>query len=222
MITLALTTSTSQGGLALFKGKNPNPIFEETWTNRQGKSDLGVSILNTALKEVGEPHSNISGILLDIGPGSFTGCRVSCAVAKALAFDLDIMIHTISSLEVLHFQNCGETKGQRLSVINAHRGLYYVWDSEAKATALLTKAALEMKIEALLKDGGSQNFIAGDFDFSEFPLLRGKKEEISSKNFPLPRAMGEIYFQMAGVYKQTAWTEVEPNYIRAPDAVINR
>jgi tRNA A37 threonylcarbamoyladenosine modification protein TsaB len=135
---------------------------------------------------VGEPHSNISGILLDIGPGSFTGCRVSCAVAKALAFDLDIMIHTISSLEVLHFQNSGETTGQRLSVINAHRGLYYVWDHEAKATALLTKADLEMKIEALLEAGGNQNSIAGDFDFSEFPRLRGKKEEISSKNFLLP------------------------------------
>ncbi|MFN2471075.1 MAG: tRNA (adenosine(37)-N6)-threonylcarbamoyltransferase complex dimerization subunit type 1 TsaB [Gaiellaceae bacterium] len=63
-----------------------------------------VSVLedaNALLEEAGRNPSDLGGVAVGIGPGSFTGVRMGVATARALAFALDIPVAGVSTLRVL-------------------------------------------------------------------------------------------------------------------------
>ncbi|MBI4126211.1 MAG: tRNA (adenosine(37)-N6)-threonylcarbamoyltransferase complex dimerization subunit type 1 TsaB [Deltaproteobacteria bacterium] len=66
--------------------------------------------------------SDINGIIVGIGPGSFTGLRVGLAAAKGMALSLGIPIVGVSSLDVLE-QSLGG--GMVVPLIDARRGEIY-------------------------------------------------------------------------------------------------
>jgi tRNA threonylcarbamoyladenosine biosynthesis protein TsaB len=57
--------------------------------------------LQTLLKQVRWPVQSLTGVVVSIGPGSFTGIRIGMAAARALAQSLHIPIVGISSLETI-------------------------------------------------------------------------------------------------------------------------
>lgn len=95
---LAVDTSTSQAGLALYDG---GVLAEEVW--RAGR-DHGKSLMPAVaatLARVGRGPGDLTAVAAARGPGSFTGLRVGLAVAQGLAVALTIPLYGIGSLEVL-------------------------------------------------------------------------------------------------------------------------
>ena len=83
------------------------------------------SIIMVKIKEAfdkcGIKPSNLNGIFVVNGPGSFTGIRVGLTVAKVMAYTLNIPLFKLSSLEVM--TSGFDTKV--MALINARRGYVF-------------------------------------------------------------------------------------------------
>lgn len=64
--------------------------------------------------------SDLKGIILSAGPGSFTGLRIGYSFAKGIAHALNLPIIEIPTLDIWAYQ-LGQTELPVLSFINAHR-----------------------------------------------------------------------------------------------------
>ena len=72
-------------------------LVEHVFSDR----DEFANMVAQALRDVHLPPPELTGIAIGIGPGSFTGLRVSLAFAKGMARGLSIPVYPISSLKVL-------------------------------------------------------------------------------------------------------------------------
>jgi tRNA threonylcarbamoyladenosine biosynthesis protein TsaB len=77
--------------------------------------------------------SDLAGIVVVAGPGSFTGIRVGMAVVKAMAEAANLPVVTVSRLALL-----AELGKASTSVLDAHRGQLYcgMYGAEAKEMLL--------------------------------------------------------------------------------------
>jgi tRNA threonylcarbamoyladenosine biosynthesis protein TsaB len=82
-------------------------------------------LLERFLRENEDLHGPIGAIAISIGPGSFTGLRVSLALAKGIAFARAIPIWPVSSLRVLA-ANARDSARIIASVIPARKGECYL------------------------------------------------------------------------------------------------
>jgi tRNA threonylcarbamoyladenosine biosynthesis protein TsaB len=96
---LAVDTSTRVIGVALYDGIRVHR--EVTWLSRNHHTvELGPAVA-TALEQVRVDGGRLKAIGVAIGPGSFTGLRIGLALAKGLAFSLQIPIVGIPTLDAL-------------------------------------------------------------------------------------------------------------------------
>lgn len=82
--------------------------------------DTAMPALDKFLKDAGIKTADINEIIVDVGPGSFTGVRIGVTIAKMLAYTLNITIKTITSLE-LYSLNYDE---EVLMSFPDHKGYY--------------------------------------------------------------------------------------------------
>ncbi len=99
MLLLALETSSSQGGLALFKGAE-QLAFKEFPKGLVHGREITV-YLDELMVNSGFSPSDLETIAVSAGPGSYTGIRVGVTVAKTLGYALNCGVMLVSSLEVL-------------------------------------------------------------------------------------------------------------------------
>jgi tRNA threonylcarbamoyl adenosine modification protein YeaZ len=95
MTYLILDTSTDQCLIAL--AKENQIIAEEIFTHGNLLSQRLLPSIRALIETHIQSPKNLSGIAFGIGPGSYTGTRLGVAVAKSLAFGLQIPIKTFSS-----------------------------------------------------------------------------------------------------------------------------
>jgi len=93
---LAMETSAPMGSVALVRGRQ---ILARQFLPRQGEhaSHL-VPAVERVLDEAAVSRSEIDGILVGKGPGSFTGVRIAAATARGLALGLGVAVWPWSSL----------------------------------------------------------------------------------------------------------------------------
>jgi tRNA threonylcarbamoyladenosine biosynthesis protein TsaB len=94
---LALDTSTSVGSVCV--GKGSRVVAESVMLGQGAHSADLIPSIGGVLGEAGVGLSELSGLLVGAGPGSFTGVRVAAATVKGLAHALGIPLWAVSSLE---------------------------------------------------------------------------------------------------------------------------
>ena len=99
-------------------------ICYEAW---QQQSELMVVELEKILKRNNLTRKDIKEVLCGIGPGSYTGVRISLTIAKTISFALNVPIYPISSLRMLK-----KDKKASICVINARSKRSYVGVYEDK------------------------------------------------------------------------------------------
>lgn len=73
-------------------------IRYEAW---QRQSETMVNEVNTILKKHNINRTGIDGVIVSIGPGSYTGVRIALTIAKVISLSLSCPIYKISSLAIL-------------------------------------------------------------------------------------------------------------------------
>jgi tRNA threonylcarbamoyladenosine biosynthesis protein TsaB len=97
--TLAIATSGPHGGLALEPGGRAAHHVALAAGSGRGRDVLPA--LASLLAEAGASVRDVERIVIDVGPGSFTGVRVGVTLAKTLAWALDLRVWAVNSLDLL-------------------------------------------------------------------------------------------------------------------------
>mgnify|MGYP001773956361 CR=1 FL=1 len=120
---LCLDSSTPCGSVALCRDDR---ILAEITLDVSGTthSDYLLRYTDFLLSETGLKLSDVEGLAVVAGPGSFTGLRVGLATVQGLALALGTPIYPVSSLEVVAFAN-GACELPVMSVIDARKKEVY-------------------------------------------------------------------------------------------------
>lgn len=125
---IAIDTATEYASLALHDGTRV--LVEHTWESPRHHTVELTPRLVAALQQVKAESSELSGIAVTRGPGSFTGLRVGMALAKGLALARNIPLVGIPTLDVLAAAQ-GQDVRPLCAVLQAGRGrigvAFYRW-----------------------------------------------------------------------------------------------
>lgn len=96
---LAVDTSTSQLGLALYDGASV--LAELAWTSRARHTTELAPALSGLLARTGHRMADLTALGVAIGPGSFTSLRVGLAFVKGLAMARKLQVIGVPTLDVV-------------------------------------------------------------------------------------------------------------------------
>ena len=94
---LYIETATDVCSVALSKGTEVIGLKEEAGGNNHAKHLL--PFVDEVLKQAGVSMTEINGVAVSIGPGSYTGLRIGVSTAKGIAYTADIPVMAVSTLE---------------------------------------------------------------------------------------------------------------------------
>ena len=143
-------------------------------TIESGKSNA-VKILSMAEEVMAEAQVSLSmldGIAASIGPGAFTGVRISVAVAQGLAFGADLEVVPVTTLEALALQVLDGPGSRALACLDARMGEVYwgcfVWDAEC---GVLRSGALQVGRPGTVSLDPGAHYLGVGRGFSAYPVL---------------------------------------------------
>ena len=121
---LAIDTSSEACSIAIYaNGKIKK--FHEVSSIKHSERTLSIvdELLIDSKIEIGE----LDLIACGVGPGSFTGIRLSCSIAQGLAYSLELPVVAISSMLSMAYQlNKSENLNKICCLVNAHMNQIYV------------------------------------------------------------------------------------------------
>jgi tRNA threonylcarbamoyladenosine biosynthesis protein TsaB len=209
-------------------------------------SDL-IPAIGGVLQEAGADLSELAGLVVGAGPGSFTGVRVAAATAKGLAHALDIPLWAVSSLEagaasvdiddVELFGGDGEAShpnwrhGPALSEEERAWPRYVLFDARSDrvygACYRPTGSGLDVlvpphstTIGAVLSEGLPFSVFAGDGAQRHADEIRGAGLTLLPAPFGMPTAAGLLRV-VADSPSHEPVDDIarwEPDYLRSPSA----
>jgi tRNA threonylcarbamoyladenosine biosynthesis protein TsaB len=171
--------------------------------------------------------AEFGAIAVDIGPGLFTGMRVGLAAAKAMAQALRVPMIAISSLDLLAFP-LRHADRTIVAVVDARKGEVFaavyrpVPGGVQRVTEPRCGSVDDLVGELLARD--QQVVFVGDGALryrDEFEVVRRCEFAEQFLSFPSAATLVQLAHPKALREEgQNPW-EIQPLYLRAPDAEIN-
>lgn len=96
---LAIDSSTQTIGIALFDGSQV--VGEIVWQTKNHHTVELSPAIDELMKKCGINYSQLKGLAIASGPGSFTSLRIGYAIIKGLALSLHIPAISVPTLDVL-------------------------------------------------------------------------------------------------------------------------
>ncbi|MBS2126168.1 tRNA (adenosine(37)-N6)-threonylcarbamoyltransferase complex dimerization subunit type 1 TsaB ['Fragaria x ananassa' phyllody phytoplasma] len=97
---ILILDSSSKGKIIILSKNNQIKTLKQPLISKDYVASI-ISLIDTVLKENNITLKDLDFIIVGVGPGSYTGTRVSVLTAKMLAWTLQIPLYQISSLILL-------------------------------------------------------------------------------------------------------------------------
>ena len=120
---LTLGISTSSGQFALVLGEGGKTIYNSKEFEINNELD---DMLNNALMSCGKEAKDISGIIVDIGPGGTSRVRTGVAFANSLSFASGIPVYPVSSMELAGVDAGNKFNLPVLATVKSIKGNAYI------------------------------------------------------------------------------------------------
>ena len=222
MLILAIDTATSVCSLALYDGKTVLADF--VLDNGLTHSEKMMPLLLDLLQASGVNKEDLTGIAINIGPGSFTGLRIGLASAKTMAYALNIPIVGVCAHQALAY-NVRIENIYLSPLIDAQKGNVYQAIYRWQAGFLQEVQAITIKSceEAVttLVELGERCLILGEWKSDQDDLLTDKVQ-LAATNLLKSRATSVAlasYSRFVSGDYDDAFT-IQPYYLKKSEAEI--
>lgn len=232
MIALAIDTSGSVAGLAL--ATEDKLINEISFAHKMDMLRRLVPSIDKLFSDVRMSRADLDGVIISLGPGSFTGLRIGMAAAKSLAHVLGKPIVGIPTLDVLAHGAVSACPKSIVAAIHARPGdifwALYRCESEGLVKAVDDNASTIEEMFTIIRsldprssnldpvlfcgDGAERNREAIEAEFGAESIMQ---EEYNSPKPAILAALG-LKRLTIGDYDDTF--KIEPRYVRKPTPVI--
>lgn len=169
MRVLALDAATEACSVALLTN---GALISRTIESGKSTAAKILSMAEEVMAEAQVSLSMLDGIAASIGPGAFTGVRISVAVAQGLAFGADLKVVPVTTLEALALQVLDGPGSRALTCLDARMGEVYwgcfAWDTEC---GVLRSGALQVGPPGSVSLDPGAHYIGVGRGFSAYPVL---------------------------------------------------
>lgn len=204
-VVLAFDTSGPWIGTAVFRGGDV--VAAQYQNMAKGQAEHLMPLIEQTLDEADVGLAQLNAIGVGIGPGNFTGIRISVSAARGLALALGIPAIGVSVLEALAFQAPQPT----LTVVNAPRDMVYAQRhgaGVARAPALVARADLpDWLVPGITLVGQGSPTLCQTLNIAHSPAAFAPASAIA---------------RIAATRLNTPQPRPAPLYLRAPDAAPSR
>ncbi len=138
---VAIETAGAESSVALADFSDDAISFstQRRLSHRNAAAEL-IPALQSMLQEAAWQPSEIEGVAVTAGPGSFTGVRIGLATAKGLVESRNVPLLAVSSLALLAAQHTSD--GERCALLDAGRGELYAARFPAAHEALISASGI--------------------------------------------------------------------------------
>jgi tRNA threonylcarbamoyladenosine biosynthesis protein TsaB len=223
VLILGIETATEQVGVAIGGHEGVIAKFEVARGRRH--AEILAPAIEFVCRQADVELGELGVIAVDVGPGLFTGMRVGLATAKALAQALRIPMIGISSLDLLAFP-WRHTDRVIVPVIDARKGEVF-WAAYRQVPGGVQQVAAPSvgPVDDLVADllARSQDvLLVGDGALRyRDEILDGYHSELADDAHPSAAPLVQLAHARALREQWVSPREIEPIYLRAPDAQIN-
>ncbi|MBW2059309.1 MAG: tRNA (adenosine(37)-N6)-threonylcarbamoyltransferase complex dimerization subunit type 1 TsaB [Deltaproteobacteria bacterium] len=122
MKVLGISTSTPFGSVGLVD--SDRVVGEYSLNLPITHAERLMTSIDRLLTDAGVPLSEVEGLSVTLGPGSFTGLRIGISTAKGLAFAMGLPVAGVSTLEALAL-NVSNAAGEVCPILDARKKEVY-------------------------------------------------------------------------------------------------
>ncbi len=220
---LAVDTATSASSVAL--GEGGRLAAMSVRVDRRGHGGFLVPAIDFAFESAGWKPREIDVIVVDVGPGLFTGIRAGIATAQAIAASVGAPMITVSSLTALAVR--AATGRRRIwPVVDIRRGQYATRPFQPVPGGVAPDGPPEIVtpegLHNLVESDAEDTLLVGDT--ANFPptVMRGlHRARTGRPRYPSADVLLEIGEFKAEQDHFVRPEDVRPLYMREPDAQIN-
>ncbi len=220
---LAIETATSASSVALGEGRQLVALSLQV--DRRGHVGFLVSALDFCFEQSGWSRSDIDVVVVDVGPGLFTGIRAGVATAQGIAAAVGVPIIAVTSLDALALR--AATGRRRIwPVVDARRGQVAVASYRPVPGGVVKDDPPELvapeEFRALLQTDHEDALVVGDWQSLPDYVLRGiSRVRTGRPRYPSADMLLEIAALRAGKDDYAPAGAIRPVYLREPDISIN-
>jgi tRNA threonylcarbamoyladenosine biosynthesis protein TsaB len=223
VLILGIETATEQVGVALGGHDGVLASFEVARGRRH--AEILTPAIEFVCRQAEVRLDEIGVVAVDVGPGLFTGMRVGIATGKALAQALRIPMIGIGSLDLLAFPT-RHTDRVVVPVIDARKGevfwaMYLPVPGGVQQVVAPTVGPVEELVADLLARSQEALCVGDGAHRHRDQILEGYHCEIAGDRHPSVGALVQLAHARALREEWVNPREIEPEYLRAPDAQIN-
>lgn len=223
MLILGLETATQQVGVAIGGHEGVIANFEVARGRRH--AEILTPAIEFVCRQADIELAEIGCIAVDVGPGLFTGMRVGLAAAKSLAQALRVPMIGITSLDLLAFP-CRHSDRVVVPVIDARKGevfwaMYRQVPGGVQQVSPPTVGPVDDLVADLLARSQDALCVGDGAERYREDIIDGFHCEVSGPVHPAASALVQLAHSQALREEWVRPGEIEPMYLRAPDAQIN-
>lgn len=220
---LAIETATPASSVALAEDEELAASAHRV--DRRGHIGFLVPALDFCFAQAGWQPGDVDVVVVDVGPGLFSGIRAGLATAQAVAGAVGAQLVPIHSVDAVALR--AATGHRKIwSLVDARRGEVAVGTYKAVPGGVVRESSTQLcspdELRAMIEEDSSQSLVVGDWEALPDGALRGLHAvKTGSPRYPEASAALEIGRGLLQRGELPNTDEVRPRYMREPDVAIN-
>ncbi|MFE7118127.1 tRNA (adenosine(37)-N6)-threonylcarbamoyltransferase complex dimerization subunit type 1 TsaB [Streptomyces sp. NPDC057654] len=215
MLLLALDTATPAVTVALYDGDGGAVVAQSNQVDARRHGELLLPAVDRVLGEAGVGLAAVTGVVVGVGPGPYTGLRVGLVTAASFGEALGVPVHGLCTLDGIAYAAgvTGELPGEFVVATDARRKEVY-WARYADARTRLGEPSVDRPADIAETIAGLPAVGAGALLYPD---------DFGDVRADLPQHQSAAALAALAAEKLAAGEELpapQPMYLRRPDAKV--